>query len=149
MICDADFVLLDGNLPTETIRIAVEIADFYGTKVWYEPTDTAKMRKIFDANVADKIDITSPNFNEFNVYCQLINRKLPEEILTEWKTNEMFDYISENADAYLRTLETLIVTVGPKGSIVLKRDSDRITRHLLYAPLEPDAVVSASGAGDW
>uniref|UniRef100_A0A0M3IGE7 PfkB domain-containing protein n=1 Tax=Ascaris lumbricoides TaxID=6252 RepID=A0A0M3IGE7_ASCLU len=32
LISDADYVLLDGNIPVATINTAVSIADFYGTK---------------------------------------------------------------------------------------------------------------------
>uniref|UniRef100_F1KX06 Pseudouridine-metabolizing protein n=2 Tax=Ascaris TaxID=6251 RepID=F1KX06_ASCSU len=148
LISDADYVLLDGNIPVATINTAVSIADFYGTKVWYEPTAVAKMRKIFDAGVDHMVDIISPNLNEFAAYCSLIDEKLPDNFLTTMHANEIFEHLWSKVNQYLRSLEALIVTIGPKGTILLKRDGSSITRHQLPPPLSPEIVVSTSGAGD-
>ncbi|KIH46982.1 indigoidine synthase A-like protein [Ancylostoma duodenale] len=71
VISKADFVLFDGNIPTNTIGKIVDLTSFYKTKAWFEPTDLFKARKIFDCGRIDKIQFMSPNANEF---LQLVER---------------------------------------------------------------------------
>lgn len=72
-----------------------------------------------------------------------------DNFLTTMHANEIFEHLWSKVNQYLRSLEALIVTIGPKGTILLKRDGSSITRHQLPPPLSPEIVVSTSGAGDW
>ncbi|VDM62348.1 unnamed protein product [Angiostrongylus costaricensis] len=65
VISSADFVFFDGNIPTETIRKILDLSAFYNRKVWFDPTSISKMRKIFDCEGMNQIQVVSPNANEF------------------------------------------------------------------------------------
>ncbi|PIO65629.1 indigoidine synthase A-like protein, partial [Teladorsagia circumcincta] len=65
LLSSADFILFDGNIPTQTIERIVELSTFYNRKAWFEPTDIAKLCKIFEFDGMERIQVISPNANEF------------------------------------------------------------------------------------
>uniref|UniRef100_A0A0N5AT95 PfkB domain-containing protein n=1 Tax=Syphacia muris TaxID=451379 RepID=A0A0N5AT95_9BILA len=149
LINNADYVLLDGNISKDAIKTLVEIASFYKVKIWFEPTDIAKMRKIFDAKVSDAISITSPNLHEFESFSSCIGQKLPDKFTNRWKIEQIYEYVTKRSEFYLRSLDTLIITLGSEGTIILNNSGSNIDHYILPPPAQASQVVSVSGAGDW
>ena len=77
MIAASALLVLDGNLPVDTIKYAVDVASaasVHGKRhnmnrdlftVWYEPTDASKMAKVFAAGCFHQLNTVSPNLAEF------------------------------------------------------------------------------------
>ena len=46
-LADAPLVVMDGNIPVETIKSILRTSEQLGKPVWYEPTDVRKATKPF------------------------------------------------------------------------------------------------------
>uniref|UniRef100_A0A1I7XHE0 PfkB domain-containing protein n=1 Tax=Heterorhabditis bacteriophora TaxID=37862 RepID=A0A1I7XHE0_HETBA len=96
VISSSNFIVLDGNIPKETLQKAIDISRFYGSQVkylytyftvWYEPTDIQKVRKMFDCDRVDVIQAVSPNANEFRE----MTRRSGVELHDVWYPNDVTD----------------------------------------------------------
>lgn len=74
-ILKAEIVVMDGNLPSETLSYVLELcyqSEIPGTscwstpqlRVWFEPTSVAKSRKIAVPELLRKVTYISPNIDE-------------------------------------------------------------------------------------
>ncbi|VDO45044.1 unnamed protein product [Haemonchus placei] len=146
LLSSADFILFDGNLSTQTIKRIVDLSTFYHKKAWFEPTDIAKLRKIFDSGAMEQIQVISPNANEFRQMVQRSGLEISENVLHS--PYHVCDFVYSNPQI-MYNLEMLIVTLSSHGTaIIFRRPDGSISSSLLPTPLERGKVVSVSGAGD-
>uniref|UniRef100_A0A914VY98 Carbohydrate kinase PfkB domain-containing protein n=1 Tax=Plectus sambesii TaxID=2011161 RepID=A0A914VY98_9BILA len=150
VIAAADYLLVDSNLSVEAIKAAVEIAASNGRPVWFEPTDVKKVGKIFDANCFHLVHTISPNANEFVGLCDAIGLAIPnKDILSDAEATA--EFVLRHADQLLQTLDTLVVTLGAHGVVIVRRVEDngrgRSEVTILPKPTCP-SIESVSGGGD-
>ncbi|KAI6191533.1 Pseudouridine-metabolizing bifunctional protein [Aphelenchoides bicaudatus] len=147
----SDYIFLEGNLQPQTLKKSVELANVYGKKIWYDPTDINKVWKIVETGSADKIAGFSPNANEFIEYCKCLGVSIPVESLINF--NALADFINTNKSFLHRIfpdqMEFLIVTLGANGCLLLSRSNQMSTIEIttIDAPTKQE-IVSASGSGD-
>uniref|UniRef100_A0A7I5E7T3 PfkB domain-containing protein n=1 Tax=Haemonchus contortus TaxID=6289 RepID=A0A7I5E7T3_HAECO len=146
LLSSADFILFDGNLSTQTIKRIVDLSTFYHKKAWFEPTDIAKLRKIFDCGAMEQIQVISPNANEFRQMVQGSGLEISENVLHS--PYHVCEFVYSNPQI-MYNLEMLIVSLSSHGTaIIFRRPDGSISSSLLPTPLERSKVVSVSGAGD-
>ncbi|EYB83361.1 hypothetical protein Y032_0337g2909 [Ancylostoma ceylanicum] len=146
VISRADFVLFDGNIPTNTIGKIVDLTSFYKRKAWFEPTDLFKARKIFDSKGIDRIQFMSPNANEFLQLVERSGLRIEPGILSS--PERVCEFICSNPQT-MHNLDLLIVTLSSYGVAIVSRNSDGTLFSTSCPPPLPKArIVSVSGAGD-
>ncbi|KAL6724226.1 hypothetical protein Aduo_019132 [Ancylostoma duodenale] len=146
VISKADFVLFDGNIPTNTIGKIVDLTSFYKTKAWFEPTDLFKARKIFDCGRIDKIQFMSPNANEFLQLVERSGLRIEPDILSS--PRRVCEFICSNPQT-MHNLDVLIVTLASNGVAIVSRNSNgTLISTSCPPPLPKERIVSVSGAGD-
>jgi ribokinase len=124
---DVDMIVLQLEVPLETVYYAIDFANKHGIKVILNPAPAVPELSI---DYACKCDFFIPNETEL-------------EILTG-KPVSTIDEIKQASKVLLdKGLNNLIVTLGSQGSIWFSKDGIE----KMIAPLKVDAVDS-SGAGD-
>jgi len=63
-IAGSTFVVMDGNIPAETIEYVCSTAHQAGVPVWFEPTSVAKSVKILQGDALQYTTVISPNKDE-------------------------------------------------------------------------------------
>ncbi|KAK6030027.1 kinase, PfkB family [Ostertagia ostertagi] len=146
LLSSADFILFDGNIPTQTIERVVELSTFYNRKAWFEPTDIAKLCKIFEFDGIERIQVISPNANEFRQMVRRSGLEIPENVIGS--PYHVCEFVYSNPQL-MYNLELLVITLGSNGTAIIFRKPDgSLSASHFSAPLEPEKVVSVSGAGD-
>uniref|UniRef100_A0A1I7Y460 PfkB domain-containing protein n=1 Tax=Steinernema glaseri TaxID=37863 RepID=A0A1I7Y460_9BILA len=125
IISDSDAVMVDGNLPTESLKLAIRLAHKHGKFIWFDPADQSKVFKIFEAECFNLINAISPNANEFLKFTNLHSEAEFPEALT-----------------------TVAETKGPDGVTWWHRKGSKFQKIEKKSPIDPRNVVSVSGAGD-
>ncbi|MDA3938142.1 MAG: ribokinase [Spirochaetia bacterium] len=122
IISDADFLLLQLEIPIETVEYAADLAKKSGTTVILDPAPAVKLSD----NLLSNIDYLLPNEHELDLV--LGN--------TEGTLREKADYL------FKKGVGTLILTEGSKGVTIVEKDSE-IT---LTAPKMK--AIDTTAAGD-
>lgn len=124
-ITQADVLLIQLEVPLETVRAAVEIASAAGVRIILNPAPAQKL----DDKLLKKISILSPNETE---------AELLSGINIRGKSG-----VSEAARILLsRGMEAVLVTLGSKGIYVATKESSRT------APAFKVKAVDTTAAGD-
>ncbi|XP_066602290.1 uncharacterized protein [Prorops nasuta] len=156
----ASLILIDGNLPENTIRSLVDVAANSKIPVWYEPTDIRKARKIFDCQSKweDVIHFISPNINELFAISDFFG------ISRSNVSHSQFEEIKHITETLAKYIPVVITTLGSMGVLITRKASERdpfyknsalveigeITSRL-YRPhtvSSTDTPLSVSGCGD-
>ncbi|XP_026285696.1 uncharacterized protein LOC113211521 isoform X1 [Frankliniella occidentalis] len=168
-LASSALVVLDGNVPVETINYVLQQCHASQVPVWFEPTDIHKAAKPLQTDSWMTIDFVSPNFNELSIMCKALSSD----------KCHFFDYLDLSDEdvvkeaQYLASLlgehvRTVIATLGHRGIVICRREdadepfflisSDGHAKRLphqssrsLQARFYPAPVcqpVSVSGAGD-
>uniref|UniRef100_A0A914DT34 Carbohydrate kinase PfkB domain-containing protein n=1 Tax=Acrobeloides nanus TaxID=290746 RepID=A0A914DT34_9BILA len=151
LFCDADYILIDGNTPVETLRNITDLAQAHHKNVWFDPADLAKVQKVFMAKNISHISVISPNAYEFMNYCTLLGIPLPEQLLTN--SDAMLDFCNSLGPQlkalFPGQLSLILLTLGNAGILALQRHESSIEIVPWPAPqLSQALLVSPSGAGD-
>ncbi len=124
---EADFMLIQLEIPLDTVRKAIELCRDFGTRVILNPAPAAELE---DA-IISKVDVITPNETE-------------AERLTGVQVNDEQDALEAARALHARGVNTVVITLGSRGAFL----SDSATG---VAKLVPGFSVSAedtTAAGD-
>ncbi|XP_047358495.1 pseudouridine-metabolizing bifunctional protein C1861.05 isoform X1 [Vespa velutina] len=160
----ASIIVIDANLPTETMALTLDIASHAKIPVWYEPTDVNIATKLFEigSQWENTLHFISPNKNELLAISRFLGIPVPDNklIITLDDVNEMANHLAKYIPVIISTLgsEGVLITreakkTDPfydKNGVLIKNGA--INSHL-YKPLShvskiPYKIFSASGCGD-
>ncbi|XP_054014330.1 uncharacterized protein LOC128895617 [Hylaeus anthracinus] len=160
----ASFIVLDGNLPLDTIRYVLDLAAYSKIPVWYEPTDVRKATKVFEvkAQWRDVLHFTSPNRNELKVIGKYLGIQVPES-----KSIMDLEEVKIIAEQVAEFVPVVISTLGSQGVLVVRKASgsnpfydkngnlventmitSRLYPPLCYTSENPNETFNVSGCGD-
>lgn len=123
----ASFLVLDADLPEETLILCLTVAKERGIPVCVEPVSTAKAQVI--GSMLSDITMTTPNKEELEV---MVDRS----IVTEE------DIINAGAELLERGVKYVIVTLGAEGVYCVSEEFKG------FVPSISTIVVDSVGAGD-
>ncbi|XP_049799990.1 uncharacterized protein LOC126235311 [Schistocerca nitens] len=117
-------ILMDGNIPQETVDLILKLAEDGDIPVWFEPTDVSKSIKPFRSSLWKSLYAFSPNLNELKMMAReagfpvnmslSIQKSSPEEVLEE--VTRLGNYlVNESISA------TAVVTLGNIGLAIIRR----------------------------
>ncbi|XP_046914099.2 uncharacterized protein LOC124494872 isoform X2 [Dermatophagoides farinae] len=171
-------VIIDANIPTETMNYVCQLCRQAKIPVWFEPTDLNLIDKLFQIHWEnfDAINFLSPNFNELQASYEILTRghrqdtQLSEIFRDKLSSDELIEIVGEYGRELFRHisgLHSIIVTVDKDGIIYVGPEDalDRIMVLGPYSNLYDDHskmainsvhmmqehvanVVNVSGAGD-
>ncbi|KAF7998596.1 hypothetical protein HCN44_011004 [Aphidius gifuensis] len=166
----ARLVVLDGNLPTESISEVINIAVQCQVPIWYEPTDAKKACKIFESHSEWQtvLHFISPNIKELFTIGEYFSIK---SCIDESKNSEI-DIIKDISEKLGRYVPVIMTTLGSNGLLVVRKswredlfylrgeknkisliENDVKVQSRIYSPLstisvESKRTYSVSGCGD-
>ncbi|CAB3400998.1 unnamed protein product [Caenorhabditis bovis] len=145
---NAEYVVLDANLPLPVMKETINIAEKCGKPVWFEPTDIKKVRAIFDCGGIDKIAAVSPNANEFLEWLKLCKiENIDGDVVKS--PRRILELIEKEKEKVMKNVSIMVVSLAQNGTAVIHRDKfGLLTFKSIDAPVSPKEVVSVSGAGD-
>ncbi len=124
LIKDSDILIMQMEVPIDTIIAAAKVAKKYNKFVILDP---APVPKVFPEELFKYIDVIKPNETEFS------------QILGE----SVSDYMSGSEKLRKKGVPIVIVTLGPEGLLI---NSDETGAKKL--PASPAEVVDTTAAGD-
>ncbi len=124
VIRDADVVLLQLEIPLRTVQHVLELAKEYNTLTILNPAPAVKLSD----SVLSLVDLITPNETETSILTGI------------FPTNETS--IRAAANELLKYVESVIITLGDKGSYLATKDN------ALQIPVEPVKAVDSTAAGD-
>ncbi|MEI6290539.1 MAG: ribokinase [Chloroflexota bacterium] len=124
-IQQAKVLLLQLEVPLETVTRAVEIAHSAGVKVILNPAPGRNL----DANLLAMVDVLTPNETE-------------AQIITGMPVVSVQQAEAAGKKLISQGVGVVVITMGGKGSLVVSKD---IVKHM---PGYPVTVVDTTGAGD-
>lgn len=127
LVAGAAAVVLDGNLPADTLIRAAALADAAGVRVVLEPVSVPKARTI--ALGRHPVHTVTPNADELSA-------------LTGLATTTDAELATAMQALHARGVELVWVRLGDKGSLLSHG------RSLAIIDAEPTTVVDVTGAGD-
>ncbi|XP_018494359.1 pseudouridine-metabolizing bifunctional protein C1861.05 [Galendromus occidentalis] len=139
----APIVVLDANIPEDTLRLAVDMCTRLKKPLWYEPTIVNKSTKAFDKKRISGVWYTSPNRDELEVmYRDLTggNDVQGDEVTRAAKM----------AKELLRSgaiTRAVYATLGPKGLVRVTKTNDLFDAIHFEAP-QAATIKTSNGAGD-
>ena len=125
LIKDSSLMVLQLEIPMETVEFAVSLSKKYKVKVLLDP---APARQLSD-KLLSQVDILTPNQNE----CEIITGKKIEDI------DDVKKAISVIKDMGVKQV---IVTMGSEG-VIYNRQNE-----IIYKPAQKVKVVDTTAAGD-
>ncbi|XP_045489288.1 pseudouridine-metabolizing bifunctional protein C1861.05 [Pieris rapae] len=138
----APLIVIDGNIPQNTMDHVLDLSQKYQKKVFFEPTDRRKSIKPFLNH--QNITFATPNLLELKEIANYLNPHFENDIIcTE-------NDIIKLSKVVLKYVKILIITMGAKGVMVVKyKDSVSEEIHLKFYPTKGlKTIENVSGAGD-
>ncbi|XP_039295710.1 pseudouridine-metabolizing bifunctional protein C1861.05 [Nilaparvata lugens] len=148
---NSSIVVMDGNVPDDTMEFVINESYYHGKPVWFEPTDIVTANKAFKSEAWKKLRFTSPNFKELqeiSIATGLASATSKFESMTR---DEIIDASFKMAALLAEHIETVMVTLGQHGVMMVGRESATSTITGRYYSLSSDLrldIASVSGAGD-
>eukprot|EP01133_Synstelium_polycarpum_P006614 gene6614-7687_t len=149
IIKNAKIVVVDGNIPVDTMATVVGMAKEAGLKVFFEPTSVFKSTIPIAANVMNGITYASPNVAELlrmsKEMCAL-NVTLAKIAGDDFESRDITD-IARHVDVVLTgsSIEILFVKAGAEGVYMAVNHPRTLT---LYPAPNVETPVDVTGAGD-
>ncbi|XP_071858284.1 uncharacterized protein isoform X2 [Bombus fervidus] len=161
---NSSFIVLDGNLPLDTIRYVLDLATCLKIPVWYEPTDVNKATKVFKAKSQwqNVLHFISPNRNELSAIGKYLGISVPDN-----KLSIDLEEVKTIAEQVAEFIPVVISTLGSQGVLVVRKalgndpfydKEGKLVAHTmvtsrLYPPLsfisdDPKETYNVSGCGD-
>lgn len=150
----APLIVIDANLPMDTMEAIFEIAHNKKIPVFFEPTDHDCSKKPFQTkNWKDAINFISPNLSELQVIAEHLGADVQEN-------NGTVEEVARLAKFVAAQVPNVIVTLGGSGLIIANRNTaeeslmneskpsnrEIVARH--YPALKCCDLINVSGAGD-
>ncbi|XP_057309342.1 uncharacterized protein LOC130647488 [Hydractinia symbiolongicarpus] len=167
-IKNAAVVVLDGNIPEETLNCAIEMCRRHDVPVWFEPTGLEKASKPFHS--LNNVTYASPNFVELKAIHSAItkSKNTQLEIKEDWEWYQIIEECSRYIGGCLKCIDNLVITLGKHGVLIVRKNHQelfplRASSHSMSSDsmgpsvthykavredLLPVSVKSVSGAGD-
>ncbi|XP_076752298.1 uncharacterized protein LOC143424234 [Xylocopa sonorina] len=160
---NASFIVLDGNLPLDTIQYILDLATCSKIPVWYEPTDVKEATKIFQVQQWQNVlHFISPNRNELSLIGKYLGLQVPDN-----KLSTDLEEAKAIAEQVAEFVPVVISTLGSQGALVTRKalESDpfydtegKLVAHTmitsrLYPPVSvisdgTNEMYNVSGCGD-
>ena len=161
---NASFIVLDGNLPADTIRYVLDLAACSRIPVWYEPTDINKATKLFEAKSQwqNVLHFISPNRNELSVIGKYFGIPIPEN-----KSIMDLEEVKIIAEQVAEFIPVVVGTLGSQGVLIVRKAlgndpfydkegkliANNMITSRLYPPLsyisdDSNETFNVSGCGD-
>ncbi|BES95395.1 hydrolase activity, acting on glycosyl bonds [Nesidiocoris tenuis] len=161
-ITDSDFLVLDGNVPHETIEAVLSLSNEHNIPVWFEPTDILKASKPFGTDLWKCITCTSPNMNELKAMAGAAGLPFDEQFNFEDDTAliKQLVYLSQPLCEHI---PLLMITMGKGGLLIISRESDGPMMNVItsqgralqgklnvryYPAIPAKNIINSIGAGD-
>ncbi|KAL4705043.1 hypothetical protein ACJJTC_009831 [Scirpophaga incertulas] len=136
----APIVVIDGNIPQTTIDHVLQICNEMKKPVFFEPTDKRKAIKAIKGK--HRITYASPNLAELCAMATYLEPKVEKTLLY---TQEILKLCT----VVLQKINFLIVTMGSKGVITVRKTNDNTHLDARLYPVNPVVKINnVSGAGD-
>ncbi len=160
VIRKSPLLILDANLGLDTINFVLEECQKSKIPVFFEPTDKNKGLQILKSPYIGALTYASPNLAELR---SLAGSTETEERDEAKNLNELLQECIHLSREVLDTIPFLVVTLGERGVLVVRRglDSDPLplknasnlrkeeTYSAKHYPVSPfENVISVVGAGD-
>ncbi|XP_043495368.1 pseudouridine-metabolizing bifunctional protein C1861.05 [Polistes fuscatus] len=160
---EASIIVIDANLPAETMALILDIATHAKIPVWYEPTDVRVATKIFEigSQWENTLHFVSPNKNELLAISKYLGIPVPDNKLIA------LDDLNEISNHLAKYIPVIISTLGSEGVLITREaqktdpfyDENGVlmkngaVNSRLYIPLSkiskiPNETFSTSGCGD-
>ncbi|XP_066905515.1 uncharacterized protein [Halyomorpha halys] len=156
---NGSILIMDGNIPQETMNAALEIASNSNVPVWFEPTDLSKAHKPLGTNLWKNITMMTPNLVELREMAKYLGQELNEEFSFN-DTEKLLQQIKFLLTPLSKQIPIIMVTMGQHGMLmasslttdepVLNGFTRKITESYFryYQPIKISNVINTSGAGD-
>lgn len=125
IIEDSDMIVLQLEIPIDTIIYAVDMAKSMGKTVILNPAPAVKLPD----NLLEKVDIITPNETEL-------------EILSGSKVESLEDVKTAAKVLLDKKVKSVVVTIGDKGAVMVDEDE------FLHVSVQKVDVVDTTAAGD-
>nr|XP_033331450.1 pseudouridine-metabolizing bifunctional protein C1861.05 [Megalopta genalis]XP_033331451.1 pseudouridine-metabolizing bifunctional protein C1861.05 [Megalopta genalis]XP_033331452.1 pseudouridine-metabolizing bifunctional protein C1861.05 [Megalopta genalis] len=161
---NASYIILDGNLPLNTIKYILDLAAHSKIPVWYEPTDVKKATKIFETESQwqNVLHVISPNRNELKAIAKCLGISVPKG-----KSSMDLEEVKAIAEHVAEIVPVVISTLGSQGVLVVRKAlgndpfydkegklvantaiTSRLYPPLSYTVEDSNEKFSVSGCGD-
>ncbi|XP_054283988.1 uncharacterized protein LOC129000928 [Macrosteles quadrilineatus] len=138
-------VVIDGNIPAETIFFVLEHCSKYGIPVVFEPTDVSKATIPFMCDAWKGISLITPNIKELRKIATFVGLDVGSG---EDQVTSLEEVVSM-ASPLAKHIQTVMVTLGALGVLMVGRPNPGASVTARYYACSPlDHVQSVSGAGD-
>lgn len=127
LIKEADLVMLQLEVPLETVQRAIQLAKKHQVKVMLDPAPAVPL----DMALISQVDIFKPNEHE----CQIV---------TGLQADTIEHALAAVTELYQRGVQLPIVTLGKQGIVYYLADQQRA----FHVPAHPATVVDTTAAGD-
>jgi len=135
-----DGVVVDANVPQETMRAACALAIRKSVPLWIEPVSYDKTALVMNAEVIQHAFCIHPNLEELAVMATELG------LHSEGTSIGMGDiYRLGDAVMAATNIKNIFVTLGAGGCCFMSEDANPI---VFPSFLKPSKVISTSGAGD-
>jgi len=173
VIANAAIVVVDGNLPTFTLRHITQLANKLGVPVFFEPTSVPKAVAAAEEGVLSYVTFTCPNEAELGAMAAAVTRRKgaadqqqPKDVMKKEKkdrlkgNDESHSQGSGCLDAAMRSnitvlldvgVEVVLVTAGSKGIYFGTIDVETGAPAIVHFPanvVPGHAIANTTGAGD-
>ena len=160
VIRKAPILILDANLSLDTINFVLEECQHSKIPVFFEPTDKNKGSTVLKSPHIGALTYASPNLAELRM---LAGSDIDEEVDAGKNVNDLLRECVELSVSVLDKIPFLVVTLGDRGVLVVRRGLDTdplplknassLRKQSSYSakhyPVNPfENVISVVGAGD-
>ncbi|XP_067014265.2 uncharacterized protein [Anabrus simplex] len=166
-IRQSPLVVMDGNIPRETMNYILGLCKDATVPVWFEPTDLRKAAKPFSTDLWKTMSFISPNLNELRMIAKSIGvcSSSVEIPISEMSPGEVLEETCSLAKELAEHIYMVLVTLGHLGVMVVRkgtaddilfqagklvhttRNNDPVSARLYSCP-QVEKLVNVSGAGD-
>ncbi|CDW53666.1 Indigoidine A and PfkB domain containing protein [Trichuris trichiura] len=145
-IRNCKLVLIDGNVPFETLSFICTLCQSLGIPIWFDPADRKKAKRVFKSDCWKNLTYFSPNRNEFLDSLPLMNLRVDNENVFD--SSFLKSFIQQHCDTVLGNLKLLLLTLDREGIIAASKSQDELPQVAHYKAPKVGSVLNESGAGD-
>eukprot|EP01118_Nematostelium_gracile_P013601 TRINITY_DN5160_c0_g1_i2.p1 TRINITY_DN5160_c0_g1~~TRINITY_DN5160_c0_g1_i2.p1 ORF type:complete len:665 (+),score=151.36 TRINITY_DN5160_c0_g1_i2:56-2050(+) len=140
-LASATVIVVDSNLPQETIMELVQLAQRNQVQVWLEPTSIPKSLKSANPKILSGLTYISPNLGEMKAMVSHLSMK-------DRDCQGVEQCAALACELVQHGVHHVILKMGPDGVALVSNSQDsKCDYHYLKAP-NPPQIISVTGAGD-